>query len=85
MQGIHASEIAKQLGYGQDGGQFAQFDDNNPHFEDCEEEDDLIQERLWREDDERNGEVIVKATGDLAVQNVQILRQRADVSQNGLV
>ncbi|KAH8805239.1 hypothetical protein F5884DRAFT_754811 [Xylogone sp. PMI_703] len=54
----HWSVVAYNLGYGEAGGQYAQYDDNNPNWEDMawEEVDDMEMERIWREDDIQNGE-----------------------------
>lgn len=73
MTGVHASIVAQRLGYGEDGGEFAQFDDGNSNFEDCEEENEVIQERLWKEDDEMNGETIISIEGNRDEQGVRLL------------
>ncbi|KAB8291613.1 hypothetical protein EYC80_006413 [Monilinia laxa] len=72
VKGVHASIVAQRLGYGEEGGQFAQFDDNNPNFEDCEEEDEFLQERIWREDDERNGGKVVSIEGSREEQEIRV-------------
>ncbi|TEY54960.1 hypothetical protein BOTCAL_0234g00150 [Botryotinia calthae] len=72
VKGVHASNVAQRLGYGDDGGQFAQVYDGNDNFEDCEEDDEVLQERMWRDDDEYNGERFIDLQGDKEEQKQEL-------------
>lgn len=59
MDGKHWTVIAQQLGWGEGGGVYAQWDDGNPTWEDMDDDpEDPETEARWRQDDINNGEII---------------------------
>jgi hypothetical protein len=53
--------VQQQLGIGEGGGAFALWDDDNPAWETEDEDDELAQEAMWRQDEERNNEHLSNA------------------------
>jgi len=62
INGKHWTVLAQTLGYGEEGGLYAQVDDGNPAWEEMPWEDIEAAEieKIWREDDMRNGEKVVQ-------------------------
>jgi len=69
--------IAQQLGLGERGGAYAQWDDGNPVWEDMDDSpDDPETEARWRQDDIDNGEII-PVLSDEAYENYRQVVRRA--------
>jgi hypothetical protein len=67
--------VAEQLGIGEVGGEYAQFDDGNPVWEDEEfNSDDEDPEAIWRADDLASGFTIVKKSEQEIIRDVQVAR-----------
>ena len=65
VQGLSAKFLQNQLGYGEDGGLYAEFDDGNPAWEDVEFDMwDPKTEAIWRQDDIANGEGVEDTTNE---------------------
>ncbi|KAF7960186.1 hypothetical protein EAE96_001784 [Botrytis aclada] len=82
VKGVHASNIAQKLGYGDHGGQFAQAFDGNDNFEDCEIDDEALQEQIWRDDDKCNGERFIDLEGDKEEQKQKLFVHGIKKHQN---
>jgi hypothetical protein len=87
IDGVHYSEVEKNLGIGSLGGAYAKFDDGNSAWltdEDIPEEDAETEAR-WRADDAASGYRPGKITGDLKKQQKAIIVAELYVRFNWLL
>ncbi|ELR02400.1 hypothetical protein GMDG_05458 [Pseudogymnoascus destructans 20631-21] len=63
--GKHATVVQQRLGIGEGGGAYSLWDDGNIAWETEDEDDEVVQEAMWREDEKANG------VDDVGIQKIQ--------------
>ena len=66
--------VEQEAGIGEGGGAFALWDDGNPAWETEDEDDDVIQQAMWRQDEKENNEQftnVEKATINFEVETAK--------------
>ncbi|OAF59060.1 hypothetical protein VC83_04469 [Pseudogymnoascus destructans] len=61
----HATVVQQRLGIGEGGGAYSLWDDGNIAWETEDEDDEVVQEAMWREDEKANG------VDDVGIQKIQ--------------